>query len=68
MKPKGAKFSFQERAAAKAVARANDEERLQSGQVSPAVIARVNGGSLRGLRYKGPSKRIQAIVATIADE
>ena len=62
MKPKNSKFSFKKRAAEKAVARANDEERLQSGQVSPAMMARVNSGHLRGVRYKGTSKRIQALV------
>ena len=63
MKPKVSNFSFKKRAAEKAVARANDEERLQSGQVSPTEMARVNGGHLRGVRYNGPSKRIQALVA-----
>ena len=62
MKPKVLNFSFKKRAAEKAVARANDEERLQSGQVSHAEMARVNGGHLRGLRYKGRSKRMQAMV------
>ena len=63
MKRKFSNFSFKKRAAEKAVARANDEERLQSGQVSPAVMSRVNSGHLRGVRYNGPSKRIQALVA-----
>ncbi len=61
MKPKVPSFSFQKRASEKAAARANDEEKLQSGQVSPAVMARVNGGNLHAVRYKGPSKRIQAM-------
>lgn len=56
-------FSFQNRAADKAAARSMDEEKLSSGQVSPGAMARANGGSLRGARYKGPSKRIQALVA-----
>lgn len=64
MKPQGPKFSFQERAAAKAAARAKDEELLRSGHVSHAAMARANGGSLRGSRYKGPSKRIQALAAS----
>jgi hypothetical protein len=54
-------FSFQERAAEKAAARAKDEEKLQSGEVSHAAMARANGGYLRGARYKGPSKRLQAL-------
>lgn len=64
MKSKASKFSFHKRSAEKAAARASDEARLQSGEVSPAVMARANGGLLRGARYKGPSKRIQALVAS----
>jgi len=64
MKPKLPNFSFKKRAAEKAAARANDEAKLKSGQVSSAVMARANGGSLRGARYKGPSKRIQALVVS----
>jgi len=57
MKPKSHSFSFQERAAAKAAARAKDEEQLRSGKVSPAVMARINGGSLSGGRYNALLRR-----------
>ena len=68
MKPKASRFSFKDRAAEKAAARARDEELLRSGQVSHADMARANGGSLRGARYKGPSKRIQALAASQPSE
>lgn len=61
MTPKHRSFSFQKRAAEKAAARIRDEEQLRAGKVSPAKIARINGGSLRGGRYKGPSERIRAL-------
>ena len=64
MEPKMPRFSFQERAAEKAAARERDEELLRSGQVSHADMARANGGSIRGARYKGPAKRIQALAAS----
>ena len=63
MKQKVSNFSFKNRAAQKAAARAIDEGKLNSGQVSLSVMARVNGGHLRGFRYKGPSKRIQALAS-----
>lgn len=63
MKPKVPSFSFKERVAEKAVARARDEELLRSGKVSHADMSRANGGFVRGARYIGPSKRIQALVA-----
>ena len=56
MKPKAPRFSFKDRAAEKAAARARDEELLRSGQVSHADMARANGGSVRGVRYKGPAE------------
>jgi hypothetical protein len=59
MRPEEPKFSFQARAAEKAAARADDEARMRSGEVPPAVMARANGGSLHGARYKGPCKRLQ---------
>ena len=68
MKPKAPRFSFKDRAAEKAAARARDEELLRSGQVSHADMARANGGSLRGASYKGPSKRIQALAASQPSE
>jgi len=68
MKPKAPRFSFKDRADEKAAARARDEELLRSGQVSHADMARANGGSLRGARYKGPSKRIQALAASLPSE
>lgn len=68
MKPKVPRYSFQERAAEKAAARERDEELLRSGQVSHADMARTNGGSVRGARYKGPSKRIQALAASLPSE
>lgn len=57
------KYSFARRAAEKAAARAKDEADLRSGAVSPADLARVNGGQVRGVRYVGPSERIQRLVA-----
>ena len=63
MKPKASRFSFKDCAAEKAAARARDEELLRSGQVSHADMARANGGFVRGARYKGPSKRMQALAA-----
>lgn len=73
MKLEDPTFSPQERAAQKVAARARDEEQLRSGKVAPAKMARINGGSLRGSRYKGPSKRIQALarkttLASILDD
>ncbi|MFG6534810.1 hypothetical protein ACGYK5_13295 [Sulfitobacter sp. 1A16787] len=68
MKPKEPSFSFKERAAEKAAARKRDEELLRSGEVSHADMARANGGSVRGARYKGPAKRIQALAAKLSDE
>ena len=53
MKPKAPRFSFKDRAAEKAFARERDEELLRSGEVSPADMARANGGFVRGARYKG---------------
>ena len=56
MKPKAPRFSFKDRADEKAAARERDEELLRSGQVSHADMARANGGSVRGVRYKGPAE------------
>ncbi len=64
MKQKDSEYSFLERAAEKTASRASDEEKLQSGETSPAEMSRKNGGSLRGARYKGPSKRIQALASS----
>lgn len=63
MKPKVPSFSFKERAAEKAAARERDEELLRSGEASHADMARANGGSIRGVRYKSPAERIQALAA-----
>lgn len=68
MKPKVPGFSPKERAAEKAAARARDEELLRSGGVSHADMARAIGGSVRGVRYIGPAKRIQALAAKLSDE
>ena len=68
MKPKAPRFSFKDRAAEKAAARARDEELLRSGQVSHADMARANGGFVRGARYKGPAKRIQALAASLSSD
>lgn len=68
MKPKVPRFSFKERAAEKAAARKRDEELLRSGEVSRADMARANGGSIRGARYKGPAERMQALAAKMSDE
>lgn len=68
MEPKVPRFSFKERAAEKAAARKRDEELLRSGEVSHAEMARANGGFVRGVRYKGPAKRIQALVAKLSDQ
>jgi len=59
MKLNANEFSFQKRAAEKAASRAQDEEDMKSGKVSRAEMARINGGSIRGVRYVGPSKRIR---------
>jgi hypothetical protein len=67
MKPKVPEYSFSARAAEKAAARAVDEEQLRSGKVSRADMARANGGFIRGARYIGPSKRIQALAAKLED-
>lgn len=61
MKPKVPRFSFRERAAEKAVTRAEDEVRLSSGEVSHADMARSNGGRLRGGRYKGPQSAFRRL-------
>ena len=66
MKPEVVYFSFEERAAEKAAARAIDEAKLKSGEVSRADMARANGGHVRDMRYKGPSKRMQALAASYA--
>lgn len=68
MKPKAPRFSFKDRAAEKAAARERDEELLRSGEVSPADMARANGGFVRGARYKGSAKRIQALAASLPSE
>ncbi|MFG6562167.1 hypothetical protein [Sulfitobacter sp. 1A15299] len=68
MKPKAPRFSFKDRAAEKAAARERDEELLRSGEVSPADMARANGGFVRGARYKGPSKRMQALAAFLSSD
>ena len=68
MKPKAPRFSFKDRAAEKAAARERDEELLRSGQVSHADMARANGGFVRGARYKGPSKRMQALAASLSSD
>jgi len=68
MKSKAPSFSFKERAAEKAAARDRDDELLVFGEVSHADMARANGGSIRGVRYKGPAKRIQALAAKLSDE
>ncbi len=64
MKPEVVYFSFSERAAEKAAARAIDEAKLLSGEVSRAEMARANGGHVRGFRYKGPSERMRAFAAS----
>ncbi len=61
MKPEVVYFSFSERAAEKAAARAIDEAKLRSGEVSRADMARANGGHVLGFRYKGPSERMRAL-------
>lgn len=66
MKPKVPRYSFKERAAEKAAAR--DEALLRSGEVAHADMARANGGSVRGARYKGPAKRIQALATKLSEE
>lgn len=53
-------FSFGERAAAKAASRAADEEAMNSGKVSRGDMARLNGGSLRKVRYNSSSQRIRS--------
>jgi hypothetical protein len=64
MKPEASHFSFAKRAAEKADARERDEAKMASGEISRAVIARVNGGSLRGpTRYVGRSQRSRAFRA-----
>ncbi len=59
MEPKASEFSFEDRAAEKSASRANDQEKLLSGEVSRAEMSRINGGYLRDVRYVGPSKRIR---------
>ena len=68
MKPKVPIFSPEELAAEKAPARERDEELLGSGEVSNADMAGANGGSARGVRYKSPAKRIQALAASQPSE
>ena len=67
MKPKAPEYSFSARAAEKAASRADDEEKLRSGEVSRADMARINGGSIRNVRYISPSKRIRALAAKLED-
>lgn len=57
-------FSFGQRVANKAAARARDEKDLRSGVVSAAQMARINGGGLRKVKYIGPSTRIQRLAAS----
>ena len=63
MKPGRAQFSFKDRAAKKAAARAKDEAALRSGATSPGKLARLNGGGIRGVRHIGPSARIRRLAA-----
>lgn len=61
-------FSFRERAAEKAAARAKDEARLADGSITPAELSRENGGNLRGrVTYKGPAHRIQRLARKLTD-
>lgn len=62
MSPKEPTFSFSARAAEKAAARERDEEKLASGETTRAEMAKINGGSIRGVQYKGPAMRIRSIV------
>jgi hypothetical protein len=65
MEDEKSEFSPQDRAAAKAASRAQDEAMLSAGQISRGQIARANGGSLHGVRYNGPSRRIQALAGSL---
>lgn len=58
--------TWSERVAEKAEARAEDERRLSAGEISRADLARENG-PIKGGRYRGPSKRIQRLVASEPD-
>ena len=62
MSPEEPTFSFSARAAEKAAARERDEEKLASGETTRAEMARINGGSIRGVRYNGPAMRIRSEV------
>ena len=64
MKPGPAQFSFKDRAAKKAAARARDEAALQAGAISSGKLARLNGGGIRGVRYIGHSARIRRFAAS----
>lgn len=66
MKPEVVYFSFKKRAAEKAAARAIDDAKLKSGEVSRAEMSRINGGHVRGCRYKGPSERMRALAESDA--
>lgn len=62
------RYSFRERAAEKAAARAKDEARLADGSITPAELSRENG-MLRGkITYKGPSLRMQRLAKKLADD
>ena len=60
MKPAARRFSFRDRAAEKASARARDEAALRSGAVTADELARINGG-VRGVKRIGPSDRIRRL-------
>jgi len=60
MKPAARRFSFRDRAAEKAAARAEDEAALQSGAVTTAELARINGAA-RGVKRIGTSVRMRRL-------
>jgi hypothetical protein len=64
MKPEVRRYSFEQRAAEKAAARAKDEAALKSGVVAPAKMAHVSGGSVRDVRRIGPAARMRRIAET----
>ena len=64
MKLRPEQFSFKQRAADKAAARAQDEVLLRSGSIPPGKMARTNGGAIRGVRHVGPSAEIRRLVSS----
>ncbi|WP_146681575.1 hypothetical protein [Thioclava sp. F28-4] len=56
-------FSFDQRAAEKAAARAQDECDIRSGAASAAQIARENGGGRREIKLIGRSERMRKLAS-----